>query len=109
LEAALAIPQRAVVERQSLQNVYVVKPDNTVEVRSVQVGPRVGSYWVILKGLKAQEKVAVEGLQKLKPADKVVPKVATLKGLSELPSVPSGAARFQMSPEVAITAPAASQ
>ena len=37
----------------------------------VQVGPRVGTDWVITSGLKAGEKVIVEGIQKVKSGSPV--------------------------------------
>ena len=74
-EGALLVPQLAVQERQGLYSVMVVRPDGSVEQRSVKVGERVGSLWVIDSGLKPGEKVIVEGLQKVQPGVKVVAKV----------------------------------
>ena len=44
----------------------VVAQDNTVDIRAVKVGERSGNLWIIDQGLKAGERVVVEGLQKLK-------------------------------------------
>ncbi|HEU5076996.1 MAG TPA: efflux RND transporter periplasmic adaptor subunit, partial [Polyangiaceae bacterium] len=87
LPNAIAVPQRAVIERQSVQSVLVAKADGTVESRIVQTGPRVGSYWVILKGLKSGEKVLVEGQQKVKAGDKVKTHAAKLDGLTKGPTL----------------------
>lgn len=106
LENAIAIPQRAVMERQSLQSVYVAKPDGTIEARPVQVGPRVGSYWVILKGLKPKDMVLVEGMQKVKAGDKVTTKLAKLDGLNKGPTMQ--AAEGEAAAAVAAPAPAQS-
>src|SRR5262245_18655115 len=46
--------------------VGVVGPDNTAEIRSVKVGPRVGTFWVIDGGLKPGERVIVAGLQNVR-------------------------------------------
>jgi membrane fusion protein (multidrug efflux system) len=62
---ALLVPQRAVQEQQNLYRVAVVNPDNTVAFRSVQVGPRVDTLWVIKEGLKPGEQVVTEGLQSI--------------------------------------------
>jgi len=62
---AMLVPQRAVQETQSLYSVAVVGPDNKVGFRSVSVGPKVDSQWVIEKGLQAGEQVVVEGLQRV--------------------------------------------
>ena len=53
----------------------VVGPDNTVEIRPVKVGPRVGTLWVITEGLKPGERVIVAGLQNVR-AGAVVKAVA---------------------------------
>lgn len=71
---ALLVPQLAVQEIQGLYSVMVVKPDATVEQRMVKAGERVGNLWIIDSGLKAGEKVIVEGLQKVKPGVQVVAK-----------------------------------
>jgi membrane fusion protein, multidrug efflux system len=63
---ALLVPQRAVQDQQGNFQVGVVGPDNTVEIRSVKVGPRVDSLWVINEGLKPGERVIVAGLQNVR-------------------------------------------
>jgi membrane fusion protein, multidrug efflux system len=60
---ALLVPQRAVQDVQGKFQVGVVGPDNTVAIRAVKVGPRVGTLWVITEGLKPGERVIVAGLQ----------------------------------------------
>jgi len=60
---ALLIPQRAVQELQNLYSVAVVGPDNKVTFRNVTPGPRVGTLWVIEKGLAPGDSVVAEGLQ----------------------------------------------
>ena len=62
---ALLVPQRAVQEMQGLYSVAVVDGSNKVAFRSVKVGPRVGTLWVITEGLKPGERVVVEGLQRI--------------------------------------------
>ena len=74
-EGAVLVPQLAVQEIQGIYNVMVVKPDATVEQRTVKAGERVGNLWVIDSGLKPGERVIVEGLQKVQPGAKVVAKV----------------------------------
>jgi membrane fusion protein (multidrug efflux system) len=63
---ALLVPQRAVSDLQGGHQVTVVGPDNRVDIRPVKVGERTGSLWIIEQGLKAGDRVVVEGLQKLK-------------------------------------------
>ena len=76
-KGALLVPQRAVQELQNLYNVAVVGSDNTVSVKNVTVGPRVGNLWVIEKGLAPTDRVVVEGLQRVRPGMPVTPKMAT--------------------------------
>ena len=75
-KGALLVPQRAVQELQNLYSVATVGPDNKVQFRTVTVGPRVGSLWVIASGLKGGEKVVVEGVQRLRDGAVVAPKAA---------------------------------
>jgi len=71
---ALLVPQRAVSELQGAYQIAVVDDDNKVSLRTVQVGDRSGSDWVIAEGLKPGERVVVEGLQKIRPGLQVNPK-----------------------------------
>jgi len=73
-QGALLIPQRAVSELQGSYQVAVVGPKNTIEIRPVTVGERVGAQWIIAQGLKPGEQVVAEGLQKLKAGTTVKPK-----------------------------------
>jgi len=73
---ALLIPQRAVQELQSIYSVALVDASNKVAFRTVKVGPRVGSLWVIEEGLKPGEHVVVEGLQRIQEGMTVVAKPA---------------------------------
>jgi membrane fusion protein (multidrug efflux system) len=73
-KGALLIPQRAVTEMQGKYLVAVVGADNKVDVRPVQVGERVGSDWLIDKGLQPGEQVVAEGTQKVRPGLTVVAK-----------------------------------
>ena len=72
-KGALLIPQRAVRDLQGLYQVGVVGADNTAALRTVQVGERVGTLWLIEKGLEPGERVIVEGLEKVKAGEKVAP------------------------------------
>ena len=71
---ALIVPQQAVTQLQTKYQVAVVNADNIVEIRLVTPGERVGSDWIIKEGLKPNDIVIVEGLQKIRPGIKVAPK-----------------------------------
>lgn len=72
-KGALMVPQRAVSELQGIYRVAVVDADNTVRLRSVKVGERFEAFWIIQEGLKAGERVVVEGLQKVREGVRVSP------------------------------------
>ena len=72
-ENALLAPQRAVTQMQSANVVYVVGDDNKVALRTVILGDRVGSDYIITDGVKAGERLIVEGLQKTRPGATVTP------------------------------------
>src|SRR5215216_1614774 len=71
---ALLVPQRAVSELQGSYQVAVVGGANKIEMRTVKVGERSGTQWIIEDGLKAGKIVVVEGTQKIKPGAVVNPK-----------------------------------
>jgi membrane fusion protein (multidrug efflux system) len=73
LHDALLVPQRAVNELQTSFELAVVAADNKAEIRTVKVGERVGSLWVVEDGLKPGERVVVEGLQKVRDNQPVKP------------------------------------
>lgn len=62
---ALEVPQRAVTELQGGYQISLVDAKNVAHVRPVKVGPRVGSNWIITDGLKPDDTVIVEGIQKV--------------------------------------------
>jgi len=74
LKDAVVIPQRAVSEVQGAYQLGIIGADGKAEIRPVKVGSRTGTDWVITSGLKAGEKVVVEGLQKIKAGAPVVAK-----------------------------------
>jgi membrane fusion protein, multidrug efflux system len=72
----LLIPQKAVSELQGSFSVAVVTPENKVQIRSVEVGSRVGQNWIVTRGLSAGERVIVEGIQKVTDGSEVKPELA---------------------------------
>jgi membrane fusion protein (multidrug efflux system) len=73
LHRALLVPQRAVTQLQGAYQVAVVGTDDRIAILPVQVGPRVGSSWVISTGLKPGERVVAEGTQKASAGTLVSP------------------------------------
>jgi RND family efflux transporter MFP subunit len=70
---ALLLPDAAVATDQSRKIVFVVKADNTVEAREVTLGPLDEGLRVIREGLKAEDRVIVDGLQRARVGAKVTP------------------------------------
>lgn len=67
-EDVIKIDQRATMRRTTGDPyVYVVNAENKVESRDVVIGGTEGTNWIIDKGLKAGDKVIVEGLQRVAP------------------------------------------
>ena len=69
------IPQAAVQEIQSARTVFVVGPDNTVTLRTITAGEPYGAFFPVYSGVRAGERVIVEGLQKVRPGMPVTPAV----------------------------------
>ena len=73
---ALVVAQKSLLEVQGTYSVAVVKADNVVELRRVEVGPISGDERVITKGLTVGERIVVEGVQKVADGATVVPERA---------------------------------
>jgi membrane fusion protein, multidrug efflux system len=74
--SALVIPQSAVQLDQAGSYVLVVDPANKVELRRVKLGAERGSAVIVADGVKAGERVIVEGVQKVRPGQIVAPAAA---------------------------------
>jgi multidrug efflux system membrane fusion protein len=75
---ALLLPDTAVATDQSRKIVFVVKDDDTVEARAVELGPLDEGLRVIRTGLKGEDKVIVDGIQRARVGAKVAPHVAQI-------------------------------
>lgn len=73
LRSALLVPQAAVSQAQGSDQVTVIGADNRAQLRAVQVGPTLGTMWVIASGLKPGERVVAVGAEKVKDGDLVNP------------------------------------
>ncbi len=76
-QGAVLVPQRAVTELQGTYEVAVVTAQNSISVRKVKAGDRVGSWWVINEGLAPGEAVVSEGTSKVRDGMPVKPTVET--------------------------------
>ena len=71
LPKAIVVPSAAVQRGPNSTYVYVVKPDSTVDLRNVDIGPVEGDQTAIEKGLAINEVVVTDGVDKLLPGTKV--------------------------------------
>ena len=72
-ENAVLVPERAIQEMQGVKTVLVVDETNKAAVRTISVGERSEGNIIVLDGLKAGERVIVEGMQKVRPGSEVNP------------------------------------
>ena len=71
---AIAVPQQAIQRTEDGRaEVWLIREDQTVMRQPVEVGPVVGGDWLIRTGLKAGERVVVDGFQKVTVGMKVKP------------------------------------
>jgi membrane fusion protein (multidrug efflux system) len=69
------IPQQALFRNaKGSPYVWIVRPDNTVEIRHVQVERMFGNTWLIDTGIEEGERIVVEGTQFLGQGVKVIPR-----------------------------------
>jgi RND family efflux transporter MFP subunit len=61
------VPQTAVLEDRDGRYVLLVDDQSRVAVRRIKTGPVVGANWAVESGLAANERVIVEGVQKVRP------------------------------------------
>lgn len=66
-EGGILVPQKAVVrDATGAPSAWVVSADNKAEKRAVQTARAIGDQWLIADGLKAGDKVVIEGIQKMR-------------------------------------------
>ena len=71
----LLVPQRGVTRNQrGMPTALVVNDQNKVELRTLKTDRTVGDQWLVTEGLKAGDKVIVEGLQRVQPGVEVTAK-----------------------------------
>jgi len=68
---ALIIPQKATYEIQDKKYVFVVDKNNVVKTREITITGEVPDLYVVKSGLDANDKIVLEGVQKVKDDDKI--------------------------------------
>src|ERR1700716_1776352 len=86
---AIAVPQQAIQRNVGGgSEVFVVKDDNLVAIQAVRTGSVQEGQWFVTEGLKAGDKVVVEGFQKFAAGDKVRPQAWAEADASVVGSLP---------------------
>ena len=74
-KGALLVPQRCVTELQGQFSVFVVNAENKIESRQILIAEKFGDYYIASEGLEPNDKIVLEGLQKVGSGMEVVPVV----------------------------------
>lgn len=69
------VPQTAVLENQAGKYVYVIDEKNLPQLTYVKIGEQSGTNWIVKEGLKAGDKIIIDGLQKVVPGQPVTIKM----------------------------------
>ncbi len=69
---AMVVPQRSVVQSKNGTFVFVINADNQAEMRPIDPGPWSQNDWIIFGGLKAGDKVIVDGVNKVLSGSTVI-------------------------------------
>ncbi|QJD90582.1 efflux RND transporter periplasmic adaptor subunit [Duganella dendranthematis] len=77
---AVLINDQAVSTDQSRKFVYVVGKDNKAEYRQVTLGAATSSLRIVRSGLKAGERIVINGLQRVHPGALLAPQVVAMDG-----------------------------
>ncbi len=87
---AISLPEQAIQRNGGGgSEVFVVKEDNRIAVQPVRLGPVQGGQWLVLDGLKAGDRVVVDGFQKFAAGDTVNPRVVSAEAKPEGPAATS--------------------
>jgi multidrug efflux system membrane fusion protein len=84
--AAILIEDKAVGTDQDKKFVMVVDAENKVRYRSVTLGPVINGLRVVRSGLAKDERIVVNGLQRVRPNDAVTPVPVAMAGSSSQPA-----------------------
>lgn len=71
---SILLPQRAVLQRPQGKYVILVDDNGIVSIKDVEAGDWIGEDWLILSGLKAGDRIVIDGAAKLQPGMKVIPR-----------------------------------
>ena len=79
VKGALIVPQKCLMELQGQYSVLVVNEQNKVETIQVEVGEKIPGFVIVKSGLKNGDRIVLEGLQKARPGNEIIPVVTDYK------------------------------
>ncbi len=106
LKGATVIPTSAVQRGAPGTYVYLVKPDNTVTVRPIKLGPSSGEKAAVLSGVEPGDKVVVDGGDKLREGAQVTLPTAAKAATDQAIQPPAGAPPGEAAEKAVPTTPA---
>ena len=87
LEDVITVPTRAIQRNLAGSYVTVIEQNNLANIRGITTGPLDGDQTIVVEGLIAGDRVAVDGIQRVRPGQEVIvqeiPKQPILGTLSE--------------------------
>ncbi len=78
-KGALLVPQRCVTELQGQYSVFTINSENKVESKQIKIGERFRDFYIVTEGLNSNDKVVLEGLQKVGSGLEVIPVVTVFE------------------------------
>jgi len=94
---AIVLPQRAILDQQGQNYVWIIDAEGKAQQREVHMGLRIGGDWQVQQGLKTGEVVIVDGVQRLKPGTPVKATPLVIPAPLAAPTTPAGPAVPQAS------------
>ncbi|MEQ9064618.1 MAG: efflux RND transporter periplasmic adaptor subunit [Vicingaceae bacterium] len=85
MNQAKLIPLRAIIENQGNVNVFVVNDSSKVELREIQLGGTYGDLLLVTSGLEHNERIVLDGIQKIKGGIPVTAELTTFESKSTNP------------------------
>lgn len=82
IKNGIMIPQRCVQELQGQYSVYVVNAENKIVAKQLKIRDRIGDYYVVKEGIEVDDKIVLEGLQKVGSGMEVIPKITEFQSQS---------------------------
>lgn len=81
IQHAVIVPQRAVAHVQEQDQLAVVGAGDTIDMRPVKLGPQSGAFVVVDSGLRAGERIVVDGVSRVRAGQPVMAKPADTSAL----------------------------